>query len=168
MFSNNKRGVISDIYVWVLVFFGIVVFSLAGTLMFDMFNDAVQGGDFSADAKNPTQNMRDEVPPGLDSGLLLVFFGAHISIIFFAFLLRSHMIVFPFMFLLLVMLVVMSGFLGNAWEDIVSIPELETIQAEYPMTTWLMDNFMMANLFMGFLDLIIFLGLGAIVGGGGI
>lgn len=160
--AMKKKGSIQDIAYVVLVFFGLLILSVAGFYGLNEYNDEIQNLNFS-ESFNSTKSVLDtyntRAPQALDGGLAFLYVGLHISVIGLGLAMRTNPMFFIILWVILVGLCFLAGFLANAWDDIASQAELATTAAKFPMTGWIMDNYLMVTLLMGFFDIMVFVGL---------
>jgi hypothetical protein len=101
--------------------------------------------------------------------MLLAFIGFHLGILILSVLLPSHPLLYPVMFIALIIIVILSGFVANAYNDLATDADFQsTVEDDYPIVDWIMTHFLLLNLVMGFIDIIAFLAIRPSTGGGGV
>ena len=69
------------------------------------------------------------------------------------------------LFLALIVIVILSGYLSNAWDDVAGDTTLESTANQYGMSGWLLDNYIIVTLVFGFVDLLVLVMVNTYVGG---
>ena len=163
----NRKG-ITDTFWFTGMFFAVAVLTIALTLANAEFNTAIQAdSSISSDVKDTVQDFNDKVPSAFDSGLVLAYLAAHIGIVFLGLLLRSHPMLFMFLMIGLLAVSLLAGYNSNAYNEIAGEASLQTYADSYPMVSWILDNYIIVTLLFGFLDIIAFLGISALIDRGG-
>lgn len=163
----NKLGNVTDVVFLVMIFFSVVVIAVVLTRVNDTFENAVLNVTSDPDVTSTVSDFRNRIPRAMDSGLLFAYIASHIAIIFLGLLLRSHPLLFPVLFIALLVIVALSAFVSNAWNDIAGTAALESYSEEFPMSGWIVDNYVLVTLLFGFLDIIIFVLISSFLEGGG-
>ncbi len=67
---------------------------------------------------------------------------------------------------ILIVIVALSVYMSNAYDEFASDAEFSSFADEFPKTSWILDNYLIITLVMGFIDILAFLMVGAFLGGG--
>lgn len=164
---KNKKGIIADLAFWASIGMVMTVIALTGYLILSEFNNVIQEipeAD-NATVKVPISTYSARYDNVMDSGIALAIIGGHLGIILLGFMLRSHPALWFGLFLFLMMITILTGFMSNAWDEIASDPGLASYSSGFVWSGWILDNYMMFTLFAGFLDLVVFLGTSRFLGG---
>lgn len=146
--------------------FAIIITAIIANFALGEYNSALQNATSDTQVQEQLQNYTDEYAPNLDAGMALAFLAAHLSIILLGVFLPSHPALYPILFIALVVVVVLSAFVANAYEDFTASPEFVDSVEDFPMADWFMTHFVLVNLVMGFLDIVLFLVFKGDTGGG--
>lgn len=165
----NKKANVADSLFGILFVFGIILTVIFGYMGYSMFNDEIQSmDDVSADVKTPMSNMNTDMPGAWDGSLIFIVVGLHISVLLLGLMLRSHPAFYPILFIAMIAIVMLSGYISNAYDEIASDSVIEPYTDQFPMSSWVLDNFLMFNLFAISAETIIFVSFSVISGGGGL
>lgn len=151
----NKKGATVDNF-WVMIqFFGLALFFLIIFLAWSNFTSSELNADLwdSSIGGNIKQNTTAAIN-NLDNILIIAYFAVHLGVIIMAFLLRSHPIVYVAGIFLVVILVMISAPISNAWEEITTDADFVSSASSFPKTNFVMDKFPMLEAFWAFLTLI--------------
>ena len=142
--SRNKRGnAVTDSLTVLVVMFVFGVLSVVGLMVFDSLNDGIQSNDnIGSTAKELSGGLYDKYPATLDGAFLTAFVLMVIFAIVSVFVIDTHPIYFILAVILLIAVFVIGGFLANAYDSIVTTPELATYANEFTATGFIMGNLM--------------------------
>jgi len=148
---------IRDAFLYTALFFMVAVAVIIVYIAFDGINDAIQANDdINADIKGKMSTMSDRYPDTWDYGLLTVFIGLVIAILLLSWVVASNPGLF-FLFMVVVVLIAgFAGYLANAFSEIILDPVIGAAATEFPITSFILTNYMVFVVVMIFLMLIVF------------
>jgi hypothetical protein len=164
----NRKGVVTDVLTLVVMFFILVVTVFSVSLISHEFNNAIQNETGISDtAKDAYERYDSKLTPNLNSGMLLTIIIMHLAIIFLSIQLPSHPSLFPLLFIGLVVVLLLSAYISNTYDELATSQDFLSITEEYTYVDWIMRHFVMINLVLGSLDILAFLAIGAWLNEGG-
>lgn len=158
----NKRAATLDNF-WIMIqFFGFVIFLLVIYVVWGAFSgtDDINTNVWEASSIGPSIKNNAQVAfDNWDWITVLVYFGTHIGVLVLAFLLKTHPVVYVAGILLIVILVMVSVPLSNAYQDTLTNDDFATAVTNIPKTDFIMKHFPTFEMIWGFITLIVFAGL---------
>lgn len=154
--KKNRKGASLDNF-WVAIsFFGLAIFFIAIML----FWNAVNGMDiFSQSSVGPQiQNNAQNAVNQFDFMILMAYFGLHLGILVFAYLLRTHPVVYVAGIILVAFLALIAAPLSNAYEDIKEDTEISTVSGDIPRTNHILSNLPKYEIIWGIVTLVVMFG----------
>ena len=149
-YGFKKGNVVLDSVLFLIV---IVVFGIIGVLAaitFDEMSDDISADpDINEFAKNETTELNDRFPSTMDGAFALLFGLLWLAVLVTSFMVDSHPIFFIASIVLLIILLIGAGYLGNAYEEFSSDAEYSTMAAEFPITSYILSNLLLVVLVIG-------------------
>lgn len=153
----NKRGVLRDTVLWVVLIFVISIVLLLVYLLLDGLNTAVQDNDLmTQDIKDFTLEYRNDFSAVWDYTFLTVVVSVMLGLLILTWFLKSNPMLFFALMLFMVVLMVFSAYLSNAFETIIGDTTLAAVAANFTIMSFVMQNFFGFVVVQGFLMLIVF------------
>lgn len=153
---KNKKGqlielVIGSVFLLIFAVIALVMYSASNEL-----NNAVQADNtLDADTKNMSNNLNTAYPNIFDGLVGLLFVGVWLLVIVAAFNANSN----PFFLIVGIIALVAIGFVGmisnNVWNDLILNPEFSTLAVDFPITNFLVNQYLLLVLVMGFSGLVV-------------
>ena len=120
------------------------------------------------DSSNPAVNeslasldvVKNDFPSVFDGVILIVFIGLWIFALVSAFFIDTHPMFFILTVVLLVAVFLVAAIVGNVGEGLLSEDEFSGVVGDFPITSWLLSNFLLVMLFVGFSVAIVMFGKG--------
>ena len=141
MFSRQKKGSAVDLFYIVIGFFVVVIVGILVSAVVTRFNTQFQAivapTVISADAYNAGNDLANTMPSTLNGALLFLFFGACIVALILASLTPMHPIFFFAFLLELILLIIFSGGIANAFQAFIETPSLATEHGQYSVLIFL-------------------------------
>ena len=128
MVKRNKKGNLDDLVyiIGVLIFFAMAILIIGKWT--DSFNNAIQANDDVPSAGKTGVNQINDLYSGvIDNGFLFLTFGLAIVALLFAMLVIIHPIFFIFYFIMLAIVVFVSGAVSNIYQEAAAQPDLVAI-----------------------------------------
>ena len=156
-FKGKKAFYFVDmiLLVCILVIFGfvsIVAYHFIGEINTDIQDD----DDLSANTKDIVQDTTDRYPKYFDSFFVIVFVGLLVAVGLGAYMIR----VFPALFWISLFIMVIFTFIvivmNNLWFETLSESEFSVALQSFPMTMFIMDNFVWIMTMSGFLIAVLY------------
>lgn len=155
--TKSKNGEVTDI-IFLLVFFFAIMVTITATwfTMDDVFGSLVADENIYNFTRQELSYHQTSMPGVMDNAMTMVFFGAFLSLAAAAFLIRSNFVFFILAVFILALFIIISAMLANTYNDYLnSDAELEAyVEANFPITTHLLNNYVTYTVVMGFLVLI--------------
>lgn len=136
----NKKGSLDDLVyiVGVLLFFGLFLLIMAKWT--DTFNTEIQANDDIPTAGKTAINQVNNLYPGvMDNGFLLLTIGLSLVALIFAMLVVVHPVFFVFYFIMLSLVVFVSGAVSNVYQEAAANPQLAATAAKLIWTSHILE-----------------------------
>lgn len=157
-FKFNKKGNVPDIFLIVVVLFGVAVsilfgFKLMGDLQdkFDNQLNSQLAKDFISDAETDYNNIFDNI-------FMFLFIGSIVAVMVSAFFVRSHPIFFGISTFILVFILIFSALIANTWDELATKPQLAAGASNFTMMAFIMNNLGLVVTLIGVIVLIVLYG----------
>lgn len=157
----NRRGFATEMIWFVVIMF---VIALAGVIAYEFFrnvNNSVQGMDgniVNTNVKTQFSTSDSRFHLVFDGMFLTLLIGGSIGLMVTSYLLRSNPILFWFMMIIVMLLGAIAGNLSNAFITTITGTQLSTSAALFPMTSFVMANYLVFIIILGFLMIMSFFG----------
>jgi len=150
-FKKDRKGnVILDSVLFLIVLF---VMGIVGVLAYIAFDDISTDIDSDPDvsdmAKGNISALADRTPSTLDGVFALAFGLLWLLVLVSSFLIDSHPIFFIVTIVLLICLLIASGYMSNFYEEFSLDEEYSTAAAQFPITQYVLSHLMMFVLIIG-------------------
>ena len=133
----NKKGSLDNIFAVVAFFLLIIFFIAIMTFWNGIKNETFW--DISSTSNNVRGHM-NTASDGLDYILLCAWIGIHLGILVMAFLLRTHPVIYVFEIFIILLLVIISVPISNAYEELRTDSEISEAIASFPISNFIMDQ----------------------------
>lgn len=153
----NKRGDVTDIFTFLILVFILGVGLFIFAFIIPQITDGLSGVSISnsTEAANAIAQLEDFGTIQIQRGFFLLFVGLSISTFISAFLVRVHPI-FMFLYILFLILTVFLGtYLGNAYDQIRSIPIFASTMASQKLINLVFENLLTIIIAVGAVSLVI-------------
>lgn len=128
----------------VIVIMLFAVLSVVSYKVFDDLNTDIQADDdVSPAAKAKVEDLHSRFPGTFDAGLVTIFGLLFLAGIIASLVVDSHPAFLIVILILMAFISLAAGFLSNTWEEFMADGELSVFEDSFPMTDWLLDNFML-------------------------
>lgn len=157
LFKNKKAASVDNFFA-AIMFFGMAIFFLVLTVMWNEMTTSAMDTNFwsrssiGAQVKENGQTAVDNFDFILVVG---VYFSMHIGILLLAFMLRTHPFVYVVSLLLSVLLVMVAVPLSNAFETVSANTAFTSVITAYPITSHIMQNLPYYETIWSFLTIIV-------------
>lgn len=156
-FKKSKRG--QWLQITILVAF-VILFAFVGVFMNNVSNElntAIQVEDDIAQQAKDIVSVNNTAQGNIfDSIGLLVFVGLWFGALVGAYNAPSHPLALVLAIFIVVGLGVSSMYLSNVWDDLENDGSLSSYAANFPMTSFLLQNYLIAVLIVGFSTVAVF------------
>ena len=141
-----KKG---QVALWIVLVGMVLVltFAFVNLFVYKTFNEI--NTDFQADAtfnnesKAVMQDMNDRYPATFDALTLVIVVGFFLFSLVAGYFSNSHPALIPVFFIIAVVLGLVSMILSNTWSEVVSDPELAVTLTSFPITNWVLSNYLL-------------------------
>ena len=154
----NKRGNVFDamhIGIALLVLF---LFIIVALIIIGAFNTAFQNATLSQTSKDASTSIATRAPSWFDGGFIVVYIGLIIAAIIGAYMIETSKIFFVFSIIVLGIILVISIGISNIYDSLANNPTINPYLASIPITSFLMNNYAIQILIIGFAILIALFG----------
>ena len=148
---KSKRGnAILDLIVIIIVLFVFIFVAMAGGKLFgDLKDDIIADDSLSNTTKDIVQTQYDRSGSLMDGIFMFALILLWAAGIVASFVIEDHPIFAVFTFILLIALLIVAIFLGNAYEETATSDEYSSVVATFPMANWVMTHFLLVILVIG-------------------
>jgi hypothetical protein len=140
----------------IVLIFVIAVAAVVTYLLSSSINDALAASPIDQGGKDLFREQNDRFDNVFDYGILTLFIGVVIALLVTSYVLQTN----PGLFFLVLIVVTIfggiSGYLSNAYETMTNDAVLGATAANFPVTNFLMANYMVLIIIVIFLMLIVF------------
>ena len=155
--KNNRKGQfgISQLIISIVFLFTFVVIVLFGYKTLNEVNADLQlEDDISTLTKTTVDDLNDRYPTAMDGLVIFILVLLWIFVMVIAFFSDTHPIFYALLFLIIIFLMIVGGILSNAWEEITDESEVSSLVTEFPMTDFILNNYLLVVGVIGFSALI--------------
>jgi len=104
--------------------------------------------------KETTEDLETRFPATFDGLVVFIMVLLWIFVMAIAFFSDTHPIFYALLFFIIVFIMIVGGILSNTWEDITSDSEVSTLATDFPMTNFILGNYLVVVGVIGFSALI--------------
>jgi len=142
MISKFKKGnMIVDSLFYVVILFVFVIVIFVGKIVSSEVNADIQSNDdLSVEGKAVSQNIDEKYNSLFDGVIMMALVLFWVLTLAFSFLIDSSPIFFIVSFVLLVAVLIVAAYLGNAYEELVSDDAFDGVADGFPMTHFVFSN----------------------------
>lgn len=162
---NNKKGNVFDSLDLGVALIGVFILMMIVGVLIQSFNTQIQTSTgMTPEAKTSSASINTRLPLIFDGGFLLLYVGLSLAAIFSAFTIQTNKLYAIFSILILGMIAVISFILSNIYDAFTNQPIISVYLANYHIIPFIMNNYVISFLIVGFA---IFIALYAKPGGSG-
>ncbi len=146
-----------------IMFLGFALAGLIGIFIFDNTTTSFmneQLWDKSAAGSKIREDVRT-VYDNMDTVLVMIWIGLHLSLIILVFFLKTHPVVLVGSIFLSVVLVLVAAPLSNAWETIIANGNFVSAASQMIKTNFIMDNYPLFEFIWAMLTMVVLIGTGS-------
>jgi len=141
---KKKKGQIDIILLIVILLISFAIISYVGYGVITDLNDEIQGDSSLGESTKNVSNDIQVQYPSFNDGLFIFMFG----LFFIGGLVAAYFSdVTPFYYVIFIVvtvfLMIAGGLISNTWDDFSSDAEYSGYDASFPMTDWVMDNYIL-------------------------
>lgn len=153
----TRRGQLSDIATYIVLGFVFSLVFLVGWLFLSTWNTEVQGNDLiPSGAKTEMQSTFGDFGSNFDKMFLLIYIGTLIGTLVLSYVLRTEPGLFFVLLIIVFILSMIAGYLGNAFVTVTEASDLVGVAASFTITTFVMNNYLLLTIINAFLMLVVF------------
>jgi len=156
LFKSKKGDAVSDTITILIVIF---VFAFISLLTYKSFMDSEQ--DITAmlnDSSNLARNeslasintVKNDFPGIFDGAMITILVGLWIFALISAYFIDSHPIFMILSVILLVFVLIAAAIIGNVGQELIEDSEFDSIRADFPITTWILNHMLAVVLVISF------------------
>lgn len=116
----------------------------------DINTDIQADDDIAPEGKEEMQSFTTNYPQFMDNAFVLLLTLLWVALIVTSFLVDSHPVFFILTVILLVFVFIVGMILANTYQDVTGDADLSTEAADFTMTRWVFENFLVIVIAMGF------------------
>ena len=153
----GKKGFVQDSFYIVAMLFMAALGIVLAYFVYGQINDA-----FIATPGLPSEPVEDftagfeRFPTVWDYGFLFVVVVVYMSVMILSFLLPTNPAFYVIVLFVMTMMLLIAGFLSNAWFEIMDGTTLGIAASNFPITAFIINNYVMFVLLLGFLSAVSF------------
>jgi len=164
---GKKGNVISDIITVIIILFIMAVLIISGKQVMTDLNDDIQDSDDMAqEGKDISSNLSGRYHKIFDTIMLSTLILLWIFIIVASFLIDSHPVFLAITILLLAAVLVVGGFIANAYSEFATDTTMSTHSDFFPITNWIFNNLIMVICAYAVTAIIVMYGKNRVMGSG--
>ena len=153
---KNKRAnmILGALFIVIFLFaFGILTFFIFKTS--DTINDVIQEDtELTNESKAIYDDFNDSYPNIFDAAFIMAIIVLWITALIFSFFIDTNPLLFGIIIFLLIFIFYIGASLSNQFSDIMDESDNAVQAAEFPMTNWVFDNFLVIIVIISFTILI--------------
>ena len=157
VFDSNKRGELTDIFIFVITLFilGVGMFILAFVTPQIIGGLKIAGLNSTSTLNTAIDNTDDIMSGTINNGFMMLFVGMLMSIIITSFLVRTHPIFLFLYIFFLAIAIVLAVYLGNAYYDLQNNPIFASYLADAGYINIVLNYVVEITLATGLLSIIV-------------
>jgi flagellar biosynthesis protein FlhB len=149
--SNKKGNIVVEVMTVLVVLTILAIVGVYGYKLYDELNTDVQADpDMDATAKAKSGNLFTIYPDLIDNLFLFVFVLISLFVIISSFIIDTHPVFFIIAIVLFIAALVVSIFIGNAYDDLMHDTALATYANNLTYISWIMRHILELVLAVGF------------------
>jgi hypothetical protein len=166
MKMKSKKASIFDVFFVGAMLFGLAIVILVALYFSDAITTAMLPAFNSSQPAMDAMIAMQSALPTLDYFFLAIFIGFILTMIISGFLIDTHPIFTLIYFLMLILAIVVSVPIANAFEAIISDPIFASVASHLTMTAYIMSKLPLITLILGIIMIIVIYGKSQYTGGG--
>jgi len=165
-FKKKGSTVIDTIFIIVVLVALAIGFFFIKLIFNEVNTDLVNDQDLTVESREMLSSSNDNYTNWADASIGFLFFGLLLAVLITSFLIDSHPIFFVASIIMFIFIIFVAGNVGNLFYDTIEAEELTVLQADFPITMFIMDNLILLIVITFTLTLIILYGKSNGLGGG--
>jgi len=138
----NKKGDIGEGVFLIIGLFILGLIFVFSYLIFSNINTAFQeSSTVSDEAKTMTNNVMGRYATIFDNAFAFIMIGLFAGVLILAWFIRSHPALFWLMVPILAIIIFFGAIYANIFVEFTDMPDVATAAAEFPITTFIFNNF---------------------------
>ena len=156
--KNNKKGngMIEIVYFSIFVFVFVTISFYAFMAYKDVNADIQTDTTMSNESRASAQAVEAQYPSLFDGLVILLFGLLWLVVLAAAYFSDDHPLIAVVLFLVVIFVMIIGGIMSNTYDEIQDSPELAGFSTSFPMSHWLMENYLLAVGVMGVSAIIVF------------
>jgi hypothetical protein len=148
--TRKGQGVI-ELLVAIVVIFLFVVITVFGNKILSDFNSDFQSDDsIHNESKAVVSDLNTRYPTTFDGLVPFIFLVLLLVCVVAGWLSNTHPVIMIFLLFIVIFLMIVGGILSNAWEDLKTDDSLSATVVNYPMTDYILSHYLFFVGIMGF------------------
>lgn len=153
---NNKGNMVIGIVLLIVVVFTAGLTGLFMNNIVDEINTEIQtDNSFNNESKQIMSGVEETYNPTVDYIIGLILVLSWLFILVLAWNGNEHPMLYILLIVILIILAIVGAVLSNAWEDVTTEDEFSSAPANFPITNYLLTNFLVVIVLIGFSAFII-------------
>lgn len=155
---GNKRGYMAQLVISIVFLFVLGLVFVATYMAQSQINSELQlDTEMDSGSKAVLQQQTNAMPDVFDSGLILIAVILFIVVLALAYNASASPVALVAVILIISALGFASMFISNAWDDFSNDADFSTYTAGFPFTSFLLENFLIYVLVLGFSSLMMYM-----------
>jgi len=161
MFSGFKKGQlgISILFIVIVALISLLVYGMVNVASFAIFDEfhaeVVAGGELTGEGLTVLDDMHTRMPKNLDSTVVLIMGLLLVIVSFIAWSSTDSTMMIIILIFVMIFLIIVGSLLSNAWDEYSESGEYSTAIESFPITNWVLSNFLLIVLGMASTSLLI-------------
>ena len=157
----NKKASVVDIIVWIVICFVTVMFLGMWTYGFDKITDTLTSIDSTGSSINISKHAEatfgvvNKQMGGLQIIAFIIMFGLALAILISNFMIKAHPVFFIVYLLVIVIGVIFSVYVSNAYMDLLGHEEIGSTLQEFSGANFIMENLPLWTTVIGFIGAVL-------------
>jgi hypothetical protein len=148
----NKKGYIVDYLLFIVMFFIVVIGAIVIWFVMSKINDSISSNNvIPSDIKTKYDNSTAKLNRTFDYTIITIFILVSIALISISYVIPTNPILFFVLLIVSILGIILAGYLGNVFFDLSNSAVLGDAISNFPITIFLMNNYLIMSLFLGVL-----------------
>ena len=155
VFDKKGNMVIGMVLVLVMVFVAGITAVFMDNIVEEINVDIQSDDSFGNESKTIISNHEERYNGTADGMIAFILAGLWILVLVFAFIGTDHPIMYVFLVLIIIIIALVGGILSNSWDDLINESEFSDASSEFPITNFILSNFLLVIIIIGFSALMV-------------
>ena len=156
MVFNNKGNMVVGMVLILVIIFVTGITAVFMNNIVEEVNIEIQSDDsFNNESKTLISEHEERYSGTTDSIIVFILLGLWLLVIVLSFTGSEHPLMYILLVIILIVIAIVGGVLSNSWDDLLQEPEFDDADSEFPMTNFILSNFLLVIVIIGFSCLLV-------------